>query len=56
MRPENLAVELGISYNTVRNWEMGRTTPTIGFASRLATALNVELLWLIEGDREEVVA
>lgn len=50
MRQENLAAELGVSFNTIRNWETGRTTPQLGYVSDLSAALGVDLVWLLEGD------
>jgi len=52
-----LAAEADITPNTVRNYEDGHTTQyTLEILRQLADALDVDLLWLIDGDRvgEEV--
>ncbi len=30
LRAEDVAISLGVAYSTVRNWEQGRTIPTLG--------------------------
>ena len=51
-----LAAEANLALNTIRNYEDGRTPPSIENLRRIADALDVDLLWLIDGDRigEEV--
>jgi len=53
LRQEDVASELGVSFNTVRNYEKGRTTPTLGTLTSLAHVLRVEAGWLIDGDTKE---
>jgi transcriptional regulator with XRE-family HTH domain len=51
-----LAAEADITPNTVRNYEEGLTAPQIPILRSIAGALDVDLMWLIDGDRvgEEV--
>lgn len=51
-----LAAEADITPNTVRNYEEGLTAPQIPILRQIADALDVDVLWLIDGDRvgEEV--
>jgi putative transcriptional regulator len=30
LRAEDVAAEIGVAYSTIRNWEQGRTVPTLG--------------------------
>lgn len=43
MRRERLAADIGVSVPTIRNWEAGKTEPTLSQAVILATLLGVEL-------------
>ena len=56
MNRVKLAAEADIALNTVRNYEDGITSPSIENLRRIAQALGVDVLWLIDGDRatEEV--
>lgn len=57
MRRVELAAAAGLALNTVRNYEDGRTEdPSLHALRRIAEALDVDVLWLIDGDRvgEEV--
>jgi transcriptional regulator with XRE-family HTH domain len=56
MRRVDLASRAGLALNTIRNYEDGRTTPLLENLPKVADALDVELLWLLEGDRVEEVA
>lgn len=51
-----LAAEADITPNTVRNYEDGHTQPDLQLLRQIAAALEVDLMWLIDGDRvgEEV--
>jgi transcriptional regulator with XRE-family HTH domain len=56
MRRVELAAAAGLAANTIRNYEDGLTSPDIEYLRRIADALDVDVLWLIDGDRvgEEV--
>jgi transcriptional regulator with XRE-family HTH domain len=56
MKRVKLAAEADITPNTVRNYEEGLTAPQIPILRQIADALDVDVLWLIDGDRigEEV--
>lgn len=43
MRRERLAADIGVSVPTIRNWEMGKTEPTLSQAVMLADLLGVDL-------------
>lgn len=52
MKRVQLAAAADLSLNTIRNYEDGRTQPSgIDNLRRIAAALDVDLLWLIDGDR-----
>ena len=44
-----LALAAGTQQNSVSRWEKGTHKPTITQAARIATACNVDLMWLITG-------
>ncbi|MAM13119.1 MAG: hypothetical protein CML23_22225 [Rhizobiaceae bacterium] len=48
-----LAGHLGVSRETVRNWECDRSEPSLERLVRIAGRLNVRPLWLISGDVEK---
>jgi transcriptional regulator with XRE-family HTH domain len=50
LRQEDLAATLGVSFNTIRNYEKSRTMPPVGKLSEIADVLDVDLLWLIDGE------
>ena len=57
MKPVDLASKSGLSLGTIRNYESGARTPArVQNLRQIAAALDVDLLWLIDGDRvgEEV--
>lgn len=56
MKRLKLAAEADLALNTIGNYEDGRTPPSIENLRRIAAALDVDVLWLIDGDRvgEEV--
>lgn len=56
MNREKLAVHADLSMTTVRNYELGITAPSIESIRRIARATGVDVLWLIDGDREEVAS
>jgi len=45
LRVEEVAASLGVAYSTVRNWEQGRTIPTLGIfqTQKLAQMYNCTL-------------
>lgn len=51
MKRIQLAVAADVTSNTIRNYEEGFTRPSIENLRRIAAALDVDVLWLIEGDR-----
>lgn len=51
-----LAAEADITPNTVRNYEDGHTQPNLQILRQIADALDVDLMWLIDGDRVGEVA
>lgn len=56
---ESLAAALGVSEQTVRNWEAGRATPLRGIQPRLAMLLNVtreDLSAMLSGKRSGALA
>ena len=59
-RPEEIAVEIGVSVSTVNNWDQGRTVPrmTARGMARLMKAYDCtfEELLAAEGGRKEEVA
>jgi len=56
MKRVKLAAEADITPNTVRNYEEGLTDPSIQILRRIADALDVDVLWLIDGRVGEEVA
>ena len=57
MKQVDLASRSGLSLGTVRNYEQGNTSPaSLQNLRQIADALDVDLLWLVDGDRvgEEV--
>lgn len=57
MKQVDLASKSGLSLGTIRNYEGGNTQPArVQNLRQIADALDVDLLWLAEGDRvgEEV--
>ena len=47
MRAEALAAVTDLSLGTIRNYEAGRTQPSVENLRRIAAATRVELLWLL---------
>ena len=57
MKQVDLASKSGLSLGTIRNYESGARTPArLQNIRQIADALDVDLLWLVDGDRvgEEV--
>lgn len=52
----HLAAETDLAVNTIRNYEEGHTAPSIENLRLIADATNVDVLWLIDGDRVGEVA
>ncbi|MBB4120405.1 helix-turn-helix domain-containing protein [Martelella radicis] len=50
----DLAGRLGVTRETVRNWECDRSEPSLERLVRIAGHLNVRPLWLISGDEEKL--
>ena len=52
MKRLHLAAATDLSLGTIRNYEEGLTKPSdIENLRRIADALDVDLMWLIDGDR-----
>lgn len=49
-----LAVAADVTSNTIRNYEEGLTGASLEPLIRIAKALDVDLMWLVEGDKEAV--
>lgn len=47
-----LAVAVGLTSNTIRNYEEGFTKATADNLARIAMALDADVRWLIHGDKE----
>lgn len=45
LRAEQLAVEIGVGYNALANWERGKHQPKVGELERLADVLGWDLPW-----------
>lgn len=57
MKQVDLASKSGLSLGTIRNYEGGHTRPsTVEHIRQIADALEVDLLWLVDGDRVGEVA
>lgn len=57
MRRVELAAKTGLAANTIRNYEDGLTNPSsIDHLRAIAAALEVDFVWLIDGDRVGEVA
>lgn len=56
MKRVRLAADADLALNTVRNYEDGITAPSIENLRRIAAALGVDVLWLIDGDRVTEIA
>jgi transcriptional regulator with XRE-family HTH domain len=55
LKQTELAVKLDVTQATIANYERGNTQPPSMRRFRsLADALGVDLIWLLEGDKEEV--
>lgn len=54
MRRVDLAARTGLASNTIRNYEEELTDHSIPNLRAIADALEVDVLWLIDGDRAEV--
>lgn len=52
----DLASRASLSLGTIRNYELGITQPTLDGIYAVAAALDVDVLWLLEGDAAEEVA
>lgn len=53
MSPAELAGRLGVTRETLRNWECDRAAPSLERLVRIASVLKVRPLWLIAGDCEK---
>lgn len=56
MKRVHLAAATDLSVNTIRNYEDSLTSPSIENLRLIADATNVDVLWLIDGDRVGEVA
>lgn len=56
MRQVQLAADTGLALNTIRNYELNLTAQSIENLRLIADALDVDVLWLIDGDRVGEVA
>lgn len=57
MKQVELAAETNLSLGTIRNYEGGKTDPSsVKHLQRIARVTGVDLLWLIEGEREGAAA
>lgn len=56
MRQVQLAAATGLALNTIRNYELNLTAQSIENLRLIADALDVDVLWLIDGDRVGEVA
>lgn len=56
LRRVDLAAKTGLASNTIRNYEDSITAQSLENLRLIADALDVDMLWLIDGDRigEEV--
>jgi transcriptional regulator with XRE-family HTH domain len=52
LKQTELAVQLDVSQGTIANYELGRTTPSLGNLSQIARITEVEIGWLVDGDKE----
>jgi DNA-binding transcriptional regulator YiaG len=52
---KQLADRLGVSVESIGNWETGRREPQLRWRA-LADALEVQVEWLLDGDTEQAVA
>nr|DAL79993.1 MAG TPA: Repressor protein CI [Caudoviricetes sp.] len=52
MTQEDLASKLGVSKQTVSNWETGLKTPRMGAIQKLSELFNVSKSFIIEGKQE----
>ena len=51
-----LAANTGLALGTIRNYEESLTSPSIENLRLIADATDVDLLWLIDGDRVGEIA
>lgn len=54
LEQRELAMRLGVSERTVRNWENDRSEPRSNRMQMLAGMLNVSLMWLMSGRGEGI--
>ena len=52
MTQEDLAIKIGVSKQTVSNWETGLKTPRMGAIQKLSNLFNVSKSYIIEGKEE----
>lgn len=50
---QQIAVKAGIPQTTLSNWELDKTEPVVSDARKLAAALEVSLVELIEGKDQQ---
>ncbi len=53
MTQEDLAIKIGVSKQTVSNWETGLKTPRMGAIQNLSDLFNVSKSFIIEGSDEQ---
>lgn len=59
MTQEDLAIKIGVSKQTISNWETGLKTPRMGAIQKLSNLFNVSKSYIIEGKEEnqdEIIA
>jgi transcriptional regulator with XRE-family HTH domain len=55
LKQTELAVKIDVTQATIANYERGKTVPpSLRRLRSLSDALGVDLLWLLEGEKEEV--
>jgi len=51
-RPEEAAVAIGVSMQTILNWEAGRSEPTSGRLQKLANFYGVPITYFFEAEKK----
>lgn len=54
MSQSRLAIAVGTQQNSVSRWEKGSYAPSLSQAARIAQVCEVDLAWLITGQKKEV--